>query len=137
VLGHFEGLAIVFVSAEPWTQRVFIRLCAAQNDRTRTLYEQFRREFEVFTQGVLAARERGDAGDAADQVGAARPEPPAQPGEVLSRVPLVGSDDLGTAYRPTSSAGGTGSEWRGECYGWPVEGHNHLEDETDEVRRRG
>jgi hypothetical protein len=109
VLGHFEGIRVVFVTGELWTDRVFIRVCAVQNERTRTLDEQWAREFERYTQDVLAARER-DA--------AARPEPPEQPGALLSRIPLIVSDDLGTAYRLNGvSAGGTGSEWRAEwCF---------------------
>jgi hypothetical protein len=106
VLGRFEGIPVVFVTAELWTERVFIRLCAAQNERTRNLDEHWARDFERFTHEVRAATERGAA---------ERPEPPEQPGEVLNRVPLVVDDDLGTAYRWTgSSAAGTGSEWRGE-----------------------
>ena len=115
VLGYFEGIPVVFVTAELWTDRLFIRLCASQNERTRTLDAQWAREFEQFTQEVLAARERGDA---------VRPEPPEQPGAVLSRIPLIVSDEFGTAYRPNGvSAGGTGSEWRAEwCFepGVPV-----------------
>jgi hypothetical protein len=109
VLGHFEGIPVVFVSIEIWTDRLFIRLCAAQNERTRTLDAQWAREFEQYTQDVLAARERGEA---------ARPEPPEQPGTVLSRIPLVVSDDLATSYQPNGvSAAGTGSEWRAEwCF---------------------
>jgi hypothetical protein len=115
VLGNFEGIPVVFVTAELWTDRLFIRLCATQNERTRTLDSQWAREFDRYTQEVLAARDRGDA---------ARLEPPQQPGAVLSRIPLIVSDDLGTAYRPNGvSAGGTGSEWRSEwCFepGVPV-----------------
>jgi hypothetical protein len=106
VLGHVEGIPIVFVTAELWTQHVFIRLCAVQNERTGTLDEEWAREFEQYTHEALAARERGDA---------ARPEPPEDPGVVLIRAPLIVSDDLGTVYRSTSaSAGGTGTEWRAE-----------------------
>jgi hypothetical protein len=98
----------VFVTAELWTHRLFIRLCAAQNERTRSLDAQSAAEFERFSQEVRATRERGDA---------TRPVPPDQPGEVLSRVPLVVSDDLGTAYRSTGrSAAGTQTEWRGEWH---------------------
>lgn len=108
VLGRSEGIAVVFVTAELWTHRLFIRLCAAQNERTRSLGAQWASEFEQFTREVRATRERGDA---------TRPVPPDQPGELLCRVPLVVSDDLGTAYRSTgSSAAGTGTEWRGEWY---------------------
>jgi hypothetical protein len=109
VLGYFEGIRVVLVSAELWTDRLFIRLCASQNERTRALDAQWAREFEQFTREVLAARDRG---------GAARPEPPEQPSEVLSRVPLIVRDEFGTAYRRKGvSAGGTGSEWRAEwCF---------------------
>ena len=106
VLGNFDGIPVVFVTAELWTDRLFIRLCAAQNERTRTLDLEWAREFEQYTQAVVAARERGDA---------ARLEPPQQPGAVLGRIPLIVSDDLGTVYRANGvSAAGTGSEWRSE-----------------------
>jgi hypothetical protein len=106
VLGRFEEIPVVFVAVERWSRRLFIRLCAAQNERTRALDAKWARELEQFSHEVLAARERGDT---------ARPELPEQPGVVLSRVPLVVSDDLGTAYRNTGrSSGGTGSEWRAE-----------------------
>jgi hypothetical protein len=108
ILGSSEEIPVVFVTAELWTHRLFIRLCAAQNERTRSLDAQCAAEFERFSQEVRATRERGDA---------TRPAPPDQPGEVLSRVPLVVSDDLGTAYRSTGrSAAGTQTEWRGEWY---------------------
>jgi hypothetical protein len=106
LLGRFEGIPIVFVTAELFTHRLFIRLCAGQNERTRTLDEQSARGFEQHTDEVLAARERGDA---------ARPEPPEDTGVVLIRAPLIVSDDLGTVYRSIgAAAGGTGTEWRGE-----------------------
>jgi hypothetical protein len=106
VLGHFEEIPVVFVTAELWTQRLFIHLCAAQNERTRTLDAQWAREFEQFTHEVQTARERGDA---------SRPGLPEQPGAVLCRIPLVVSDDCGGAYRNNGcSAGGTGTEWRSE-----------------------
>jgi hypothetical protein len=106
VLGQFEGIPIVLVTAELWTHRLFIRLCAGQNERTRTLDEPWTRGFEQYTHEALAARERDDA---------ARPEPPEDPGVVLIRAPLIVSDDLGTVYRGAcASVGGTGSEWRGE-----------------------
>jgi hypothetical protein len=109
VLGHFEGIRVVFVTAELWTDRLFIRLCAVQNERTRTLDAQWTRQFERYTEALLDAAQRGEA---------ARPEPPEQPGTVLSRVPLIVNDDAGTAYRRNGvSAGGTGSEWRAEwCF---------------------
>lgn len=108
LLGRSEEIPVVFVTAELWTDRLFINLCAAQNERTRSLDAQWAAEFEQFTQDVGAARERGDA---------ARPVPPDQPGELLNRVPLVVSDDLGTAYRSTGrSAAGTGTEWRAEWW---------------------
>jgi hypothetical protein len=107
VLGHFEGIPIVFVTAELWTQCLFIRLCAGQNERTGTLDEQWARGVEQFTHEVLAARERGDE--------AARPEPPEDPAVVLIGAPLIVSDDLATVYQSTSgSAGGSDNEWRGE-----------------------
>jgi hypothetical protein len=106
VLGYFEEIPVVFVTAELWTQRLFIRLCAAQNERTRAFDAQWAREIEQFNREVQAARERGAA---------ARPELPEQPGAVLGRLPLVVSDDIGTAYWNTGrSAGGTGTEWRAE-----------------------
>jgi hypothetical protein len=108
VLGRSEEIPVVFVTAELWTHRLFVRLCAAQNERTRSLDAQWAAEFEQFTQEVRAARQRGDT---------ASPVPPDQPGELLSRVPVIVSDDLGTAYRSAgSSAAGTGTEWRAEWY---------------------
>ena len=108
VLGRCEEIPVVFVTAELWTHRLFIPLCAAQNERTRSLDAQWATEWDQFTHEVQAARERG---------GATQPVPPDQPGELLSRVPLVVSDDLGTIYRSTArSAAGTGTEWRGEWH---------------------
>ena len=96
----------MFVTAEVWTHSLFIRLCAAQNERTRALDVRYATEFEQFTRELGAAKARG---------GAASRIPPEQPGAVLSRIPLTVSDDLGTAYRSNGrSAGGTGTEWRGE-----------------------
>jgi hypothetical protein len=88
VLGRCEDIPVVFVTAERWTHRLFIRLCAVQSERARSLDAQWATQFEQFAREVRAARERGDP---------TRPVPPDQPGELLSRVPLVVSDDLGTA----------------------------------------
>jgi hypothetical protein len=105
-LGQFEEIPIVFVTAELWTHSLFIRLCAVQTERTRALDAQWAAEFERFVEELGITRERA---------GATRPEPPQQPGSVLSRVRLDVSDDLGSAYRITAcSAAGTGSEWRAD-----------------------
>jgi hypothetical protein len=106
VLGHFDEIPVVLVTAELWTHSLFIRLCAVQNERTRALDARWAAEFEQFVEELRMARERA---------GATRPEPPEQPGSLLCRVCLDVSDDLGTAYRITAcSAAGTGSEWRAE-----------------------
>jgi hypothetical protein len=106
VLGLFEGIPVMFVTAEVWTHALFIRLCAAQNERTQALDMEYEREFEQFTRELRAARTPGDA---------VRPDPPEQPGAVLNRIPLVVTDDVGTAYRSNGrSAAGTGTAWRGE-----------------------
>lgn len=96
----------MLATVELWCQRLFIRLCAAQNERTRALDVKWAREIEQFDHEVQTARERGDT---------TRRELPEQPGAVLSRIPLVVGDDLGTAYTNTGrQSGGTGTEWRGE-----------------------
>jgi hypothetical protein len=106
LLGRFEEVPVVLVTVELWMERLFIRLSAAQSERTRVHDDRWAREFEQYSGEVQVAAKRGER---------VRRQPPEQPGEILNRVPLMVSDDLGTSYRNTGcAAAGSGFEWRGE-----------------------
>jgi hypothetical protein len=99
-----DGITVILVSVELWTNGLFVRLAGLRTDLTDELDASFE---GAMTHWAVAARE-------AKQTGAKLP-PPHQPGERLMRLPLTVSDDVGTTYRSLArSAGGTGTEWRSE-----------------------
>ncbi len=96
-LAVVEGMTLVLLSVELWTTSVFLHLAVLRTSETD---EQD------------AAHQRAmDAWGAGPRDG----DPPAQPGERLTRLPLTLADDAGTRYRPTHrGAGGTATEWRAQ-----------------------
>jgi hypothetical protein len=97
LLATVEGVEVLLVSVELWRTHVFVHLAGLGND----LMDRLLREHQA-----LMERWGRDPNPS---------EPPEQPGAMLGRIDLRISDDVGTAYHPSSSsAGGTGTEWRAD-----------------------
>jgi hypothetical protein len=94
-LAEVEGLELMLLSVELWTQSVFVHLAATETPLTDRLSAEQTAELERWA------------------LDPTRTDMPEVPGAALSRLELTLTDDAGTRYWPaSSSAGGSGTEWR-------------------------
>jgi len=99
-LGDVEGVSVVLVGVETDDARVTFHLQGLPSELTRRRDRDYATAFATWRATRLA-----DGRNAAGRR-------PAQPGEVLAKLPLAVADALGTDYRRRSStAGGSGTEW--------------------------
>jgi hypothetical protein len=100
-LAEVDGMTLMLLSVELWTTSVFLHLAVLRSAQTDELDATHQRAMDAWA-----------AGPHTD-------DPPPQPGERLTRLPLMLADDAGTPYHPTHRhAGGTATEWRS---GWKFE----------------
>jgi hypothetical protein len=101
-LGEVAGIEIVLCRVQFTGDSVAIHLRGRQSAVTDALDAAYRIAFAAWEHEALAAKRRGER----------PPDPPAQPGEVLSAIALRLRDDARTSYRLLGSqAAGTGTEW--------------------------
>lgn len=99
-LGSVAGVKVVLVGVETDDARLTFHLKGLPSEVTRRRDSDYASVFATWRETRLA----GGANAAGRR--------PAQPGEVLAKLPLAVSDAHGTDYRRRSSAaGGTGTEW--------------------------
>lgn len=102
-LVDFNGVTLVLGSVELWTRSVRLRIAGLNNATSDRLDEQHRQALAGWAMKVHDAHARSRVPD----------DLPREPGARLLDMGLALADDLGTDYRSTTStAGGTGSEWR-------------------------
>ena len=102
----FNGVTLVLASVELWTRSVHLRIAGLNNATSDRLDEQHRQALDGWAKKVRDAHARSTVPE----------DPPREPGARLLDMGLALADDVGTEYRSTtSSAGGTGSEWRLEA----------------------
>jgi hypothetical protein len=95
-LGERDGVELVLVSVEAWTDEIVVRIRGLPNDVTTRLDAEFGRALEAWHRS-------GSEGS-----------PPEQPAEWIFPDVEV-TDDLGTVYAPSSSArGGSGTMFRAD-----------------------
>lgn len=101
-LATLDGITMLLVTVEAWPDSVVIRVAGLPNERMAAIEAEYQQAIEAWA----AAR--------SEKTGPSRP--PREPGAAaLGRLGLTIRDDLGTPYRVAAgSAGGTGTEWRGE-----------------------
>lgn len=100
-LGVIDGVVIVLCRVEIDAE-VAVCIAARPNARTATRDAAHRAAFESWAAEALTFNSRCER----------PPNPPAQPGEILTAIALSITDDVGTSYRSRSrQAAGTGTEW--------------------------
>jgi len=101
-LADADGITVILTTVELWTSGTFVRLAGLRSAHSDELDARFEEDLAGWVKYAPA--------DPAS--GATHPR---QPGELLTRLPLTLSDDVGTLYHsPGRLAGGTGTEWRAE-----------------------
>jgi hypothetical protein len=101
-LGSVDGIEVVLRDIQCSSEGVVIRLYGRPSELTHRLDADHRAAFEEWAGLAVAAQERGER----------PPDPPPQPGELLSRLGLTLRDDVDTTYRWYSTqAAGSGTEW--------------------------
>ncbi len=137
-LGEIEGITVVVMRVELWSQRLVVRLEALRTEITDALDMAFDTEWRAYESRWVQRRAAAEAEDLWP------PEQPSVPR--LSGLPLSVTDDLGTRYHATFRAtGGSEHPWRSE---WRLEpgvprsaavlriGLEHGEDETERLELR-
>jgi hypothetical protein len=101
-LGRFDGIEVVLRDVQCSFDGVVIRLYGRPSELTDRLDADYRAAFEEWAGLAIAAKQRGER----------PPDPPPQPGELLSRLGLTLRDDVDTTYRwHSTQAAGSGTEW--------------------------
>lgn len=103
-LADADGVTVLLVSVEAWTDELRLRLAAQRSALTDELDVEYQ---AAMAHWVTLADESQASG-----VKVPAPHPPA---ERLTRLPLSLNDDVGTVYEAGDrQSGGYGSEWRAE-----------------------
>jgi hypothetical protein len=101
-LGEVAGVEIVLCRVQLTADAVVLHLRGRRSAVTDALDTAYRIAFAAWEPEALAAARRGER----------PPDPPPQPGTVLSTIALRLHDDARTSYRILGSqAAGTGTEW--------------------------
>lgn len=104
-LADVDGITVVLVSVELWTNGVFLRFAGLPTGLTDELEADFHDKLEDWAVRAKQARKSG----------APQPDYSGEPAGRLLRLPLSITDDVGTSYQACGrSAGGTGMAWRSE-----------------------
>jgi hypothetical protein len=95
VLVESDGVVLALLGVEVWRHRVYVRLCCAENERTRQLEQPYTDALRAWT--ALEAEEA--------------PRRPENPGSrVFDSASVSLGDDVGTLYE---FIGGSGPAWNG------------------------
>jgi hypothetical protein len=104
-LGEVDGVTVIVVLVELWSQRLVLRLKALRNELTDAFDATFDREWKAYEGRWVHDRAAAEAEDL---------QPPEQPSvSRLSGLSLSVADDVGTRYHAIGTAtGGSEHPWR-------------------------